>query len=243
MRLKAFVAPGQPRLAGGVAPPLAAQVPQGRAVTVLGPGLGPQVEPPSGLLQPPGEVGVLGGADALEEAARLLEGRPAHQQVGRRRPGPERMLEVSLLAQKAASGAVAGHQRLLAGRRSHPPRHRSHVLGDVRREVGVEQRFRGAAVGVQEQDPAIAGPGRTLVAGMGRGALCLGLHHRHAVGAGDRTLVVDQDQLVAGRGAQRAQRRHRGVGLGPAAGEWHHHADLRPVHSRLLCARPGPSAA
>ena len=59
-----------------------------------------QLEPPAGALQAPAEVGVLGRAHALVEAADLLEGGPAHEQVGRHRAGQVRVREVACWLRK-----------------------------------------------------------------------------------------------------------------------------------------------
>ena len=85
--------------------------PQRRSVAVLDARLRPQLEPPARLLQPPAEVGVLGRAHALVEAADLLERGPAHHQVRGHRARPVGVGEMGLLAEEAARGAVARRER------------------------------------------------------------------------------------------------------------------------------------
>src|SRR6185437_7485995 len=73
LRLEAVVAPSEPRPAGRVAAPLAAQIPERGPVAVLVARFRSQLEAPSGGLDAPAEVGVLTRADALVEASDLLE--------------------------------------------------------------------------------------------------------------------------------------------------------------------------
>ena len=67
---------------------------QRRTVRVLHPRAGCEDEAPAGVLEAPGEVGVLGGADPLLKAADGVEGGAADEQVGGGDAGTERVGEV-----------------------------------------------------------------------------------------------------------------------------------------------------
>src|ERR1019366_10474309 len=97
-----------------------------------------RLQTPPGVLQAPAEIGVLRGPHALVETADLLERRPSHKYVGGRRAWPIGMLEVGLLAEAAARGAVALGERVGAGGRDDFADQRPHVLRDLPREVRVE---------------------------------------------------------------------------------------------------------
>ena len=97
-RARTRVAAREPRPAGRVPAPLAAELADGRAVAVLDARAAAQLEPPARLLQPPAEVGVLGGADALVEAAELLERGAADEQVGGDGARQVRVAQMRLLA-------------------------------------------------------------------------------------------------------------------------------------------------
>ncbi len=171
-----------------------------------------QLELPTGLLQPPAEVGVLGGPNALVEAADLLERGTPDEQVGRHRAGPVGMAQVRLLGEEVAGRAVASGERVAVDQRHYLARERADVLRHRRREVGVEQTSRRQAVGVEEQDPLAVRARRSDVAGVGRRALAGGPDHRHAAPGGCEAGVVGEDQLVSDPQVEREQRVDRGAG-------------------------------
>ena len=70
-----------------------------------------QVEQPTGLLQAPGEVGVLCGAQTLIEPSDLLERLAADEEVRRNRARTVGMSKVLPLAEESAGGAVPRRQR------------------------------------------------------------------------------------------------------------------------------------
>ncbi len=180
-----LVATAQPGPAGCVSAPLAAQLPHGRAVAVLDSRLRAQFQPPARLLEAPAQVGVLGGPDALIEAADLLECDPAHQQVRRDRPRAVGVREMRLLAEEAAGGAVAGGERVGVGAggdlTGQCPDARGHGLAEIR----IEQSTRRAAVGVEEQDPVAARARRAGVAGVRGRAFAGRSHDREPVTGAD----------------------------------------------------------
>src|SRR6202044_2261019 len=81
VRLEVRIALGQPAGTGGIAAPLPTELAQRRAVGVLNDRALVELERPAGVLQAPGEVGVLARPNALGVAADLFEGSAAHQQV------------------------------------------------------------------------------------------------------------------------------------------------------------------
>ena len=128
------------------------------------------VQPAS--LQAPAEVDVAGRADALGEAAELVEGGAADEQVagrrGRSRPCRACPRPGRGSCGRARSGPAASPARR---RRRSPPATAPAAVADRLGEVAVEQVGARHAVGVDEQQPVGARRGGAGVAGEVRGAL------------------------------------------------------------------------
>ncbi len=180
--------------------------------SVLDARAGAELEPPPGLLQAPAEVGVLGRAHPLVEAADLLERGAADQQVGRDGPREVRMGEVRLLAEEVPGGAVPRGER----RGVRPAATTSPASAPTSSATGSAKYASSsvggrAAVGVQEQDPvgrARSAPALRACAGersprRGRRCTASGARRRPTPG------VVGEDQLVALAGVRGEQRRDR----------------------------------
>ena len=99
--------------------------------------LRPELQRPAEILQPPGEIGVLGGPDPLDVAGGLLEGGPADEQVGTRCPRAELVANVRALAQEVPTGAVSSGERARAVDTADISRDRSDSLSD---RLGKERR-------------------------------------------------------------------------------------------------------
>src|SRR5205807_3131491 len=102
---EAVVSPAEPGSAGGVPSPLPPQLADVRSIGVFHSRPGTELEPPSRLLKTPAEIGVLGGAYALEETAELLERGPPDHQVRSDCARHVGVRQVGLLAEEAASGS------------------------------------------------------------------------------------------------------------------------------------------
>jgi hypothetical protein len=126
---------------------------------------------PAGVAQAVGQVGVLGRADVLAEAAHLLERRAAAGHVGRLGIAPVAEVEGVRLAHLPAQVRVA-LDRGRAGRRGlveHAAANQAGAFAGRRVEVAVEQVGRRLRVGVEEDEPVGAPAGGAPVAGEGRG--------------------------------------------------------------------------
>ncbi len=193
--------------------------------------LGAQLEPPAGALQPPAEVGVLGRPDAFVEASHLVEGGPPHQQVRGHRTGEVGVGEMGLLVEEAPRRTVALGDGRAVGRRHHLPGQGAHLVRHRLGEERVEQPAGGPAIGVEEQNPVVAGAlGAGVARVRGRALAARGHDLDRAVGA-DQAGVVGQDQLIVRHRVeleQGAQRLARGRGV---PRERHHHGHGGAAHT------------
>ncbi len=153
LRVKARIIASEPRPPGGVCAPLSAQLADRRPVDVLDGGILAQLQRPSECLQPPAEVGVLSGAQALAEAAGGLERRASDEQVRRRRARAERVRQMRPLGEEVAPCGVARRERRRgARRRADLTREGPHPVADRKLEVAVEQVRRCPRIGVEKED-------------------------------------------------------------------------------------------
>jgi hypothetical protein len=156
---------------------------------------------PARVLDAPAEIGVTARPDAVREAAHLLPGSPAHEQVGGDPEGLVAISQMHVLLVVTARHGIASHQPLAAHQREDGSGHLPDVVSDRLPEVAIGDVAHRPAVGIHEQEPVICGGIGGDIASVVRGALAGGGNCPHSVGGselGEDPLrgVVGDDQLV-----------------------------------------------